>query len=200
MRELFYEESAKIDPEKEKSEIRKFNLYKTLSIIFFVFAGIWFLIVWYTLDTRIFTEGNLFLAILFVAMPFLMSIGGGILFSFFKKRFYIEYDYTFVSGSFRVAKVIKNYKRKPVLMFDASNIERLGKYDSETYQKYESMPGIKKMILTSNKYALEGKEFYYLVVNYEGEKKLLIIECTKTLLINLLQFTKRSILEEGFGK
>ncbi len=200
MRELFYEESAKIAPEKEKSEIRKFNTYRILSIIFYVFAGIWFLLVYFTLDTRVFTEGNLFLAILFVVMPFILFIGCGILFGLFKKKFFVEYDYTFVSGSFRIAKVIKNYKRKPILMFDASNIERLGKYDSETYQKYESMPGIKKLILTSNKYAQEDKDFYYLVVNVEGEKKLLIIESTKTLLINILQFAKRTILEEGFGK
>ena len=198
MREIFYEESVKV--QNEKAETRKFNMYKTISTILYVLAGIWAIMIYFTLDTRIFTEGSVLLGILYVVVPLVMFVGGGILFGIFKKKFYVEYDYTFVSGSIRIARVIKNYKRKPLLMFEARDIERLGKYDSETYYKYESMPGIKKTILTSNRTPSENKDFYYIVVNCEGEKKLLIIESTEIFLVNILQFAKRTILEEGFGK
>ena len=58
--------------------------------------------------------------------------------------------------------------------------------------------GIKKLILTSNYTATDGKEFYYLVVNVEGDKKLLVMECSETFMVNILKFANKSIIEEDF--
>ena len=84
------------------------------------------------------------------------------------------------------------------MKFDVTNVERIGKYGSKTYNKYSLMPGVVKMILTSNVTPTEGKDFYYIVVNLDGIKKLLILECTEMLMVNILRFTNRGIIEEDF--
>ena len=43
-----------------------------------------------------------------------------------------------------------------------------------------------------------GKDFYYIVVNTQDGKKLLIIECTETLIVNILKFANRTVLDEQF--
>ncbi len=193
MKEIFYEESSRI--QNEKSASRKYNIFKTLSIISYVCVVLWILIFVFPFD---FGQGNLILNLLFLIIPPALFVFSGIVIGKMKNRFYVDYDYTFVTGSLRIAKVIKNIKRKPVMKFDVTNIERIGKYGSKTYNKYSLMPGVVKMILTSNVTPTEGKDFYYIVVNLDGIKKLLILECTEMLMVNILRFTNRGIIEEDF--
>ena len=192
MKEVFYEESAEI--QNKKSATIKFNLVKTCSIVSYVFLVIWCVIVLTVYPL----SGSVLVDLIGILLPMLAFIPSGIIFGRLKNRFYIEYDYTFVSGSLRISKIIKNVKRKAVVNFDVSSIEKLGKYGSNTYTKYEIMPGINKLFLTSNTESAEGKEFYYLVVNYSGDKKLLILECTETLMVNILKFANKTIIEEDF--
>lgn len=192
MREIFYEESAEI--QNRKSASTKYNIFKTVSIVSYVLLALWFLIVFIAYDF----SGNIIIHLVIVLVPAIMFFLSGFLVGRLKNRFYVDYDYTFVTGSIRIAKIIKNYKRRGIIKFDCSNIEKLGKYASGTYNKYERMPGIKKLILTSNYTATDGKEFYYLVVNVEGDKKLLVMECSETFMVNILKFANKSIIEEDF--
>ena len=196
MKEFFYEESARI--QNEKSASVKYYVFKTLSIIFFVLAGFYLFIFFnFTPIDEAFTQ-NLLLNIVFIVVPFALLIVSGVVFWRFKNKFYIDYDYTFVSGSIRVAKVIKNFKRKLVFNFDTSAIEKMGKYGSEAYNQYEKSPGIKKHFLTLNYTAGEGKEFYYLVVNVDDNKNLLVLECTELFMATILKFSNKTILEKDF--
>ena len=198
MRELFYEESAKI--RNEKSALRKYYIFKTLSIISYVLMGVWIFIIFIGFDFRVFNESAMaiIISVLYYLLPFALFLSSGIILGRFKNRFYVDYDYTFVSGSVRISQVIKNYKRKSVLIFDTGAIEQIGKFGSETYEKYASTPGIKRLILTSNTEPEEGKEFYYMVVTTEGSKKLLILECSETFLVNILKFANKSIVAKDF--
>ena len=126
-----------------------------------------------------------------------MFLASGILLGRFKDRFYVDYDYTFITGTIRFSKVIKNIKRKHIVSFETSDIEKIGKYGSETFNRYSLMPGIKSVVLTSNSIADENKEFYYIVANVNGEKKIYILECTETFIVNVLKFSKRSVLDEA---
>ncbi len=193
MKEIFYEESSIIQNEKAAST--KYYIFKTLSILSYVFMTIWLLMIFIAFDL----SGNIVLNIIFIAVPFILLLVSGILFGRFKNKFYIDYDYTFVTGSIRVARVIKNIKRKFMIKFEASFIEKIGKYGSNTYSKYESMPGVNKMIFTSNYTATEGKDFYYIVANVDGDKKLMIFECTELFIVNILKFSNKSVLEEEFS-
>ncbi len=189
MKEIFYEESAKV--QNEKSAKTKYYIFKTISIISYVMTvllGIIFLL------TTPLKPLNIVISI----VPVILFLFSGILLGKFKNRFYVDYDYTFVTGSIRVAKVIKNVKRKLVLKFDVSNIEKLGKYGSETYISYEKMPGVKRKILTLNNTPADEKDFYYLVVNVDETKYLLVFECTEMFMATILKFGNKLILEKDY--
>ena len=115
-----------------------------------------------------------------------------------KDKFYVDYDYTFITGSIRFSRVIKNVKRKKVLFFETNNIEKIGRYGSNTFSRYDAMPDKKKIYLTSNSEPAEGKAFYYMVVNVNGQKYLLILECSDVFLVNILKFTGKLVFEDDF--
>ena len=189
MNEVLYEETVLI--KNFKSAKFKYNFINALSLISYSFTLFW---IWIYLTS--FAYVNTLVNILCFVIPEVIFISIGILIGKFKNRFYQEYDYAFISGTIRLAKVINSVKRKFLFEFNCSDIEMLGIYDSETYNKYEQMPGVNKQILTPNDTPAEGKDFYYLVVNLNAEKMLLIFECTKTLILNILKFSKKTILEK----
>ena len=109
-----------------------------------------------------------------------------------------DFDYTFVSGSLRFSRVIKNVKRKKVLVFDTQNIDKIGRYNSDIFKRYESTPNIKKLVLTMNTEPQEGKDFYYLAVGVGGQKYLLVLECTELFISHIIRFSSRTVIEDGF--
>ena len=193
MQEVFYEEAAII--QDEKAAKIKYNVFKGLSIFSYVLMAVWIIVVFYGFE---FGKGSILLNIIFALIPLGVFFASGFVLGRMKNKFYVDYDYTVVSGSVRFAKVIKNIKRRFIDKFECSDIEKLGKYGSDTYNKYEMAPGIIKQVLTSNMSPCEGKDFYYLVVNVSGFKKLYVLECSETFMVNILKFAKKTIVEEDF--
>ncbi|MBO4251522.1 MAG: hypothetical protein J5911_02540 [Clostridia bacterium] len=194
MQEVFYEESAIL--ENRKPEIRKYNMFNVFSFVSLTLGLLWCVMAVYFYQFK----GDILLNIVALALPLSGFIVSGIVFGRFKNRFCIDYDYTFITGSVRFSKVIKNVKRQKVLEFDTQSIEVIGRYDSEKYKRFKTMPGIKKLILTSNLEPQEGKDLYYLVVATSGQKYLLILECTETFISHLIRFSSRTAPEDGFFK
>lgn len=194
MREFFYEESALT--QNEKSAKLKFYTFKSISIISYILMVLWVFIVIYGYQ---FSE-NIFVDLIIVLIPFIIFLLSGIFLGKFKNKFYVDYDYTLVSDSLRFSKVIKNIKRKFIIKFNVNDIEKIGEYGCGLYNKYESMPGINKLILTSNSIPADGKDFYYLVANVEGDKKLLVLESSQTLIVNIMKFANKTILDEEYVK
>ena len=193
MQELFYEESSKT--REERSAKTKYYIFKVLSVISYVFFGVWLFLflMFYEFKGSI---GQIILGMIFALLPAAIFLASGILLGKFKDKFYVDYDYTFVSGSIRFSKVIKEIKRKHIVSFETSELEKIGKYGSELYEKYLLMPDVKTVILTSNVTPDENKDFYYMVVNKDGEKKMYVIECTETFIVNVLKFAKRTVIDE----
>ena len=194
MKEFFYEESANVI--NEKSEKLKYNVFNVVSIFSYVLTVLWIIIVFYGYEF----SGLIILDLIFTLLPLTIFILLGILLGRFKNKFCVDYDYTLVTGSLRFSKVINNIKRKSIIMFETSQIEKLGEYGSATYERYSIMPSITMQVLTSNFSPREGKDFYYLVANTEGEKKLFVIECTEKLIACIMQFANKQILDEDFIK
>ncbi len=189
MRELFYEESAAV--QREKSASTKYYIFKIISIVSYVLCGIWtFLFVFFLSNT----ESSVLVNLLEI-LPAVLFLATGIVFGRFKNRFYVDFDYTFISGEIRISKVIKQIKRRKFMTFNTSLIEKIGKCGSDTFKAYIAMKGIKKEVLTSNNTPAEGKDFYYIVIN-QGVKKILIFECTTLFIINVLKFTNRTVMEK----
>ena len=140
----------------------------------------------------------MWLNLLLLFLPAVVFLLVGLFFGYFKNKFYNEYDYSFITGSIRISKIIANRKRKLIYNFDAKNIEKIGYYDSETYNKYQKSPGVKCVYLTSNQTPAEGKDFFYIVANVKGSKKLMLLECSKNMIRAFIKFTGISVLERGF--
>ena len=194
MQEVFYEECATIV--NEKSATLKYNLLKFLSIMSYFCVFVWVILIYFAYPLNNFS----IIDVIFIIFPIIVFVASGIFLGKFKNKTYIEYDYTFISGSIRIAQVFKNIKRKFLTKFDCKDIEKLGKYDSELYRKYSIMPNVNKMILTSNNTANHNKDFYYMVVNADAEKKLLIFECTQTFIVNVIKFTNKTAIDDEFRK
>lgn len=196
MNEVFYEESAVVDD--RKAALRRYNFFKLVQIASYVFMGLWAFFVIHMVHINMF---KFFVGVVLILIPLAMFFLMGFFAGRIKKKAFVDYDYTFVSGSLRFSKVIRENKRYFIAEFDAKKIEKIGLCGSETFDKYEKLPGISKFVLTSNNAPVENKSFYYLVVNTDGDKKLLVLECTETFIVNILKFTNaRAVIEEGFGR
>ena len=193
MQELFYEETVNI--KNADSQLKKFTTFRILSIISYALLFLWVFIVYFTAGINVENPVPDILLLLFPAI-FLLLLG--LSFGILKNKFCVEYDYSFISGTIRVSRSIANLKRKNIYDFEFRNIEKVGYYDSETYNKYQKSPGVKSVYLTSNRTPMENKDFYYLAVNLKDGKKLMLIECTKSFIMAIVRFTGMTVLERGF--
>ncbi len=193
MQEIFYEESART--QNEKSDSFKYNIAKVVSLISYVLMALWIIFVFNFFE---FGKGNLVVNIIIAIIPIVLFFLSGFFIGKIKNKFCVDYDYTLVSGSIRFSKVIKNVKRVPIIKFDCSSIEKIGKITSDTFNKYISMPNVKKSILTSNDSPSDGKDFFYIVVNFFDNKTLYVLECSEHFLVNVLKFTSKMVIEEDY--
>lgn len=191
MRELFYEESVK-DLSEKRNRV-KFNIFNVLSYVSFVLSLAWFIIALLFFE---FSKQGWLLSVIIFVLPFIAFCALGFVFAIVRNKYCVDYDYTFVSGSFSFSKIIHNTKRKDILSFDCVNIEKIGPYGSALCEKYEQNEDIKIVYLTNNKEADEGKYFYYMVVNFSGVKYFLILECTPTFISNIKLYANRYVFDE----
>lgn len=192
IRESFYEESCKIiDIEAASKKRMKFLIASTICLVIGLAA---ILFGWTTIDD---TERTL--AIFFILLiPGTLFLILGIFLWHKKNGVFVEYDYTILTDEIRIAKIINQKDRRRVIDFDISKIERIGKVNSSTYFEYVKDLSVKKLVLTKNKFADKGKDFFYLVVNTEKGKKLLVIECTENFIARVLSISGRFVLEKDY--
>lgn len=195
MKELFYEESTNlIDKQKEK---KKYVILNFFTIFFYVVFILFLIYIIATFEFSKFKNG--FTYVLFYILGSLVPLVFLFLTGFYmgklRNKYYNEYDYTFVSGSIRISKIIMNKKRILLYKFDSKDIQKIGKYGSPEFEKYTKIPKTKVEYLTSNNKPTEDKDFYYIMARVEGENKLLVIECTENLITSILKFTNITVLE-----
>ncbi|MDY6023189.1 MAG: DUF6106 family protein [Candidatus Borkfalkiaceae bacterium] len=194
MREIFYEESSHIQNEKKAKTI--FIVFTVLAAISFIMMIFWFFMIGFV-KVEDLKKGNIVVNIIYLFVPSLMFLGLGILSMNFRSKFYVDYDYTFVTGSVRFSKIIRNVKRKNICNFNVEAIEKVGKVDSETFNMYLKMPGIKKKPLTLNVYP-SNEDFFYMVVNTDKGKELFILDCKEEFIATVLRYSNRGILEKDY--
>ncbi len=123
-------------------------------------------------------------------------IGVGLFFWFFKNRFNLSYDYTFVEDELRITKVYSGRKRKPLVVLKADRILQIGWVESEAFERtMRGYKGKKPKICTPNKVPAENKELIYVVHSSSIEKAVYILEVRRQLLENLVYAAGRNKLE-----
>lgn len=187
MQENYYEESSKC--QNEKKERKKHVTILVFSVVSFFLAFISFFNIIYFLSF----DENFLINLIILLIPLIIFLAIGILLFKYKDKFCVDYDYIFVSGSITISKVVNGTSRKKLYDFSTRNIEKIGKVESKQYKEYFNNVAVKKVYLTSNDVSSEGKDFYYIAMVSNAQKELLILECTKTFVINVLKYSKNTI-------
>ena len=112
-------------------------------------------------------------------------------------RFNVSYDYCFVTGELRISKVYNVNRRKVVARIDCEDMIQVGDADNASYERFKADPTIKEVVCTPNVEPAEGKFFMYVLANYNG-RMLFVLECRENLLMNIMKFAKRSVLESDY--
>ena len=192
MQEIYFEESSKC--KNEKNEHRKYLTLQILSYISFFLALLWL----YIIVNFVVLDENYFVKLLLFLIPLIIFIVSGIILAKFKNKFALDYDYLVVSGTIMISKVINGVNRRQLYNFSTNFIEKIGKIDSAFCKTLLNNDSVKKVYLTSNQTPDEGKDFYYLLITHKGEKNLLILECSKTFMLNVYRCSKPSVKDEEF--
>ena len=137
---------------------------------------------------------SLFFMSMFFFVP---SLTGSIGFYLLKKRVNINFDYTFVSGELRISKVFNINRRRLMVRIDCEDMIQIGDIDNPSYERFKSDPMTKEVICTPNTEATNGKFFMYVLTNING-KTMYVLECRENLLMNIMKFAKRSVLESDY--
>ena len=183
--DVFYEESS-IAKDSVKAG-RKYKVLHYASVVFMVLGVIGLMLTLYMPTDGVIVW--LFFCSWFFICWFVLNR--------FKNRFNVSYDYAFVSGELRIAKVINVNKRKLVVKIQPEEIIQIGDVDNVSFDNLRADPNTKTVLCTSNDVAEEGKFFMYVLVNNNG-KKLYVLECRELLLMHMLKFVKRTTLESDY--
>lgn len=203
MQEIFYEESVSMHvPKPAKIRYITFTVSGILCILFAVFAVVY---VWLIFNMPIEEDaeidiGAFFRSLIPWAVLFVIMVVGAVFFLIKRHSFYLSYDYTFVSGELRLSKVFHERKRKLLYRLSEERIIKIGKVGSESYKKLKASPDIKEDILTPNDTAAEDREFYYIQANTNVGKRLLVVECRQQLIVTIVRYMNKNILETDFYK
>ena len=185
MREVFCEET--VNNLKDKKQKPIYTLFRIFSSISFLLGLIWFCVALLTLD---FNSDGLILVLIFSLLPPIIVFLCGILFAFARDKFCLEYDYTFANGKFFILRVHNRLKSKQIYSFDLDSVERIGVFNDDIYFKYKSIPGAKIEFLTPNDSPEEGKNFYFIATTIKDVKRVLVIEVTKSFILNVRILSK----------
>ena len=195
--DVFYEESA-IDKNSAKSK-QKYKIVHTISVIVLIVAALF--LMFFVLNMPWGGSGEAIEAMR--AMAIFCGVQGAFLLAvwFFlykwKSRFNVSFDYVFVSGELRVSKVFNGNRRKLIVRIDCEDMLQVGDVDNPSYERFKSDPKVKEMICTPNGEPDEGKFFMYVLASYNG-KTLFVLECRENLLMNIMKFARRTILESDY--
>lgn len=192
MIDVFLEES--IGPTDSTKAGRKYKTAKMLSLMFLV-SAIFFTVLLFMVFSMPFNEGVspldyfLFNLLPVIIMCFI-SYALYIVFRIKKHTYLVDYDYTFITGELRIAKVLNGLKRRPVAKIDCANISVLGKITSDKYLRYKTMPGIKLITATPNADSAVD-EVYFAVCMYNGNKTILLFQPSQAMVYNIKKFAGR---------
>ena len=194
MKDIFYEEVVVNSNYKRERLIHDVLTVLGILSVFLIFC--WIIIFFFLIFTMI---GSNFLANLIVfTLPAIILCFSAWLFFKARNKYCVEFDYTLVSDSFRIDKVIRCARRFKLFDLYVPDVEKIGKFGSDTCNRYLSNQSIECEYCTSNDSPEETKDFYYVVCPFQGKNTLFVLECSEQFIINLNRGCKRGVLEADY--
>ena len=110
----------------------------------------------------------------------------------FRDRLRTEYEYTFTNGDLDFAMVFNNQKRKSLGSLKVRNVEAFGPVSGKSFQRYVTMPGIRK----DNWFLNRGSELYYFFFQKESNKRIIILEPSDEMVGYIKQYLPHGAYQE----
>ena len=142
--------------------------------------------------------GMMYLQMLFYAfsVPALIItvilLGGAVLLFLYRDRLRAEYEYTFTNGDVDFAMVFNNQKRKSLGSLKVTRVDAFGPVNGSSFQRYVSMPGIKR----NNWFLNRGAELYYFYFQKENNKRIIIFEPNEEMVSYIKQYLPRGAWQD----
>ena len=111
---------------------------------------------------------------------------------FFHDRLLTEYEYTFTNGALDFAEVYNNKKRKSLGSLNVRNVECFAKVNSDVFQRYVNMPGVKRM----NWFLNRDAELYFFYFTQDQDKKMIILEPSEEMVGHIRFYVPRDAQRE----
>lgn len=122
----------------------------------------------------------------------LLNAGGAVFLFLFRGRLRTEYEYTFTNGDMDFAQVFNNQKRKSLGSLKVNKVDAFGPVSGAAFQRYISMPGIKR----NNWFLNRGAELYYFYFQKESSKRIIICEPSEEMVAYIKQYLPRGAWQE----
>jgi len=203
--DAFYEESAV--NQNAKKGARRYKIAHILSIIFLVLGIIMLIMCLYNIPLAPSNENATAEQIASYQTAKIACIFCGAQSALFwifwfvlrkvKMGVNVSFDYCFVSGELRISRVVNVNRRRLLVKIDCADMIQIGDIDNPSYERFRADPTVKEIVCTPNNVAMEGKFFMYVLANVNG-KKMYVLECRENLLMNIMKFVKRSVLESDY--
>ena len=113
----------------------------------------------------------------FNIMPVIMLVvfgGSAFLIYRTKDELKSEYEYVFTNGDLDVSKVLNNSRRRYLTSLTMKNVEAAGPVNSAGFNRYVTMPGVKK----HNWFLNRDAHLYFFYFVKSGVKHLMVVELT----------------------
>ena len=199
MPEIYYEESVS---QRDERTAKKFYIVFTVVAVLCICLAVYSMFSIYVAltfsDSDVPVRIMVIYCVLFGAL-LIASIVFAVLLLKKRHNFYISYDYIFVSGDLRISKVFHRRRRKDLYKISEGAYIKIGRVGSQSYLKLKASPENKEEILTPNREAGDGKEFFYVYASSAVGKRILVLECRETMIANILRYVNKTILESEFN-
>ena len=124
---------------------------------------------------------------LYAVIMVLVCAGSAVLLFLRRDRLRTEFEYTFTNGEMDFAKVFNNQKRKNLGTMRVKNVEAFGPVSSSSFQRYITMPGIKRDHWFLNR----GAELYYFYFVKDANKRVIILEPSADMVEMIKKYLQR---------
>lgn len=111
-------------------------------------------------------------------------------FYFMAQHSKIEYDYTLTNGTLDIAKIINDKNRKKLVSVDVPSILEMQPITSNNFRRFFNDRSVKKVNMFLNK----GTHLYYMAINKEGQKVVIVFEPDQQLVEYMKIFNPDNII------
>lgn len=197
--EMFLEES--VVQQDTRQARRWYVMFTILMVMCIIAAVVTFLVdiiyfLFGEVDDDTLTQMIIFLIVmLVVAIAFVV---GACFCNRLKHRYFVSYDYTYVSGELRIAKVTHAIRRRILYMLMEDQFLQIGRVGSDSYEKLKKSPDAKEDVLTPNDEPASDKEFFYIQAVTKVGRRILVLECRPSFIAQIINNQTRRITESEF--